>query len=170
MAAVNSASANLKAMNAIAADFGPMVPTNAFEMPSTVPKRPMKGRRGCDGGEGANSEPQVSSEHFPLALKGSVGSINGFSVGEMRRRGAEDSQAGGDHGRHMAPLVAHGDGNYFVEPAVAQGCGAIPDESARLHAGSAVTVGPVGNNGDRIRQHEPEQQNITAAEPTHRTP
>ena len=30
-------------MNAIAADFDLPVPPKAFEMPSTVPKRPMKG-------------------------------------------------------------------------------------------------------------------------------
>ena len=65
---------------------------------------------------------------------------------------------------------ARGDGNYFIEPAVAQGCGAITDESARLHAGSAVTVGSVANDGNRIYQHEPEQKNIAAAEPVHRPP
>jgi len=91
------------------------MPLKAFKMPTTVPKRPTKRRRGTDGGERRKAALHFRVHDSDRALETALGGFDNFGVAHLLRSGLKFAQARGNDLGDMALLVALGDGDRFIQ-------------------------------------------------------
>lgn len=135
-AVVTSASARPEATNALAGVFLHGNPSKRSKNTKHGAKKSDERGGGGDCGESAKAESQFCSKLLAMALKGAFGGVNSFPVCELRRRGSERGQTGGDYARNVAEAIAFGDLGDFSEISFSQcGCG-VANKSMGLLAGS----------------------------------